>query len=160
MMATTPLEIWDACLADLDEIVELWKEFMEFHRQRDPFFTRSSEGHRQFRRFVADDLGSADWLVLVAIEADRPIGYCMATVLEYPPVFELKRHGFVQDVAVTEVARRHGVGRALFERAEQWFRTRGITRIELNVAAANAVSQAFWRRLGFRDSIYRWARDL
>jgi GNAT superfamily N-acetyltransferase len=160
MTARPPLEIRDACTADLDEIVELWKEFMEFHRQLDPFFTRAPDGHRQFRRFVADNLDNPDWLVLVAVEADRPVGYCMATVLEYPPVFELKRHGFVQDIAVTEVARRHGVGSGLFGRAEQWFRKRGITRIELNVAAANEVSQTFWRRLGFRDSIHRWARDL
>lgn len=160
MTARLPIEIREACRTDLDEIVELWKEFMEFHRQRDPFFTRAAEGHRRFRSFVADNLDAPDWLVLVAIEEDRPVGYCMATVLEYPPVLELKRHGFVQDVAVTEVARRHGVGSALFERTEQWFRKQGITRIELNVAAANEASQAFWRRMGFRDCIHRWARDL
>lgn len=160
MTTRPPLEIREAGTADLDEIVELWKEFMDYHRQRDPFFTRSADGHRRFRSFVADNLGSPDWVVLVAIEADRPVGYLMATVLEYPPVLEVKRHGFVQDTAVTEVARRHGVGSALYERAERWFRKRGITRIELNVAAANHTSQEFWRRLGFTDSIHRWAKDL
>ena len=160
MTTRSPLEIRQASTADLDEIVELWKEFMDFHRQRDPFFTRAVDGHRRFRSFVAENLESPDWAVLVSIEADRPVGYIMATVLEYPPVFEVKRHGFVQDIAVTEVARRHGVGSALFERAETWFRKRGITRIELNVAAANDTSQAFWRRLGFTDSIHRWAKDL
>jgi ribosomal protein S18 acetylase RimI-like enzyme len=160
MATRRPMEIREACTADLDEIVELWKEFMEFHRQRDPFFTRSEDGDRRFRDFVAENLDNPDWLVLVAIEAERPVGYCMATVLEYPPVLELRRHGFVQDTAVTEVARRHGVGSALYERTERWFRERGITRVELNVAATNDASQAFWRRMGFRDSIHRWARDL
>jgi GNAT superfamily N-acetyltransferase len=154
------IEIRKARKDDLGEIVELWKEFMDFHRDRDRFFTRSHDGHTRFRRYVGDNLRDPAWLVLVAIEADRPVGYLMATVLEYPPVFKIKRHGFVQDVAVTEVARRHGVASALFERAEHWFRQRGLSRIELNVAAANGVSQSFWRKMGFVDSIHRWAKDL
>jgi ribosomal protein S18 acetylase RimI-like enzyme len=153
-------EIREATRNDLDEIVELWKEFMDFHRRRDSFFTRSHDGHAKFRNFVTENIDNPDWLVVVALEAERPIGYCMATVMDYPPVFELQQHGFIQDVAVTEVARRHGVASSLFEHAENWLRRRGVRRIELNVAAANEVSQGFWRRMGFKDSIHRWAKDL
>jgi GNAT superfamily N-acetyltransferase len=148
------IEIRNATKEDLDEIVELWKEFMDFHRDKD------RDGHKKFKDFLSENLDDPDWLVMVAIEADRPVGYLMATVLEYPPVFETKRHGFVQDVAVTEVARRHGVASALFEWAERWFRQRGLTRIELNVAACNEISQSFWKRMGFKDSIHRWAKDI
>lgn len=155
----TEVEVREATQADLSEIVELWKEFMDFHRQRDPFFTRARDGHRAFRNFVKENIENSDWLVSVAIEADRQVGYCMATVLEYPPVFETQRHGFIQDVAVTEIARRHGVASALFAHAESWLRKRGVRRIELNVAATNEVSQAFWRKMGFKDSIHRWAKD-
>jgi ribosomal protein S18 acetylase RimI-like enzyme len=153
------MKVREARADDIQSIVELWKEFMDFHRARDPFFQRAPHGPERFAVFVGENIDHPDWLVLVATDDDLPIGYCMAAILEYPPVFVAPRHGFVQDIAVTAAWRRNGVGRALVEHTERWFAEQAVTRIELQVLAANEVSEAFWKRLGYGDYVLRLAKE-
>jgi len=151
--------IREASIEDADVIIELWKEFIDFHGVRDEAFRRSHDGHEQFGAYVRKNIVSEEWLVLVAVENGKLIGYCTATVAEYPPVLERARYGFIQDIAVTETCRGQGVGTRFVTRAELWFRRRGITRIQLHVASANEVSQAFWNRLGFKEYMRTLTRE-
>ncbi|MCA9437597.1 MAG: GNAT family N-acetyltransferase, partial [Candidatus Omnitrophica bacterium] len=45
--------------------------------------------------------------------------------------------------------RRKGIGERLFRETVEWFRAKGVDRIELRVVVANEVSTAFWRKMGF-----------
>jgi GNAT superfamily N-acetyltransferase len=54
---------------------------------------------------------------------------------------------------VRPAARRRGLGRSLAEAALAWARARGVTRVEVRVAAGNAEGQAFWRSLRFGDLV-------
>lgn len=144
---------------DVGAIIELWKEFIDFHGVRDTAFKRSPEGHELFDAYLRKNIASERWLVLVAVENGRLIGYCTATVAEYPPVLERGRYGFIQDIAVTECCRGQGVGTRFVTRAELWFHRQGVTRIELHVASTNEVSQAFWNRLGFKEYLRTLTRE-
>lgn len=145
---------------DVGSLVELWIELMDFHRDRDPFFTRSADAHDRFGEFVKTKMDSSEAVVLVAEQDGSLIGFSMAMVRDYPPVFETVRHAFIQDVIVTERARRQGVGKRLYEATLAWIRLQGVSRVELEVATTNPVSKAFWYEMGFRDSIKRLALDL
>lgn len=145
---------------DIEAMKILWKEFIDFHRSRDAFFTRSEEGHTRFGEFVQKNMDDRDWLVLVAEVDDGVCGYCMAAIQTYPPVYTNTRYGLVQDIAVTASHRRQGIGRELFRHACAWFKDHGVERIELEVAASNEVSVAFWERLGFREFIRKLTWDL
>jgi hypothetical protein len=57
-----------AAREDLDIIGILWQEFMDFHKQRDAHFTRSTDGHELFRKFIAERMDSDNSYVLVAEE--------------------------------------------------------------------------------------------
>jgi len=139
--------------ADLGAIAELWKEFMDFHRKRDEHFVRSADGHERFKEFIAGHLSSDNSCVLVAEREQDVIGYCLATLAKYPPVFETRDYGTVFDLAVTEHCRRQGIGQRLFETAQSWFSERGVHRIEIRVAITNKSSTAFWRKAGFKPYI-------
>jgi ribosomal protein S18 acetylase RimI-like enzyme len=152
--------IREAVPSDLEGLVELWIELMDYHRERDPFFRRSVDGHTRFRDFVVTKMEAEEAILLVAEQHGTLVGFSMAMVRDYPPVFETIRHGFIQDAVVTERARRQGVGRRLYEETLAWLREQGVSRIELEVATSNPVSQAFWYAMGFRDSIKRLALDL
>lgn len=149
-----------AVVADIPQIVELWKEFLDFHADcgRDLDVTRSPDGHETFAAYLADLLEDEDYLVLVADDGERLVGYCIAAIKDHPPVFNARQYGFIQDMAVTAACRRRGLGCELFARAEAWIRGRGLNRIHLNVDTTNPVSQAFWKRLGFGDYMKTLAR--
>jgi ribosomal protein S18 acetylase RimI-like enzyme len=145
---------------DIDVLMGLWKEFIDFHQPFDMFFTRSADGHEHFAEFIHENLDNPDWLILIAEVGGEAVGYSVSVVRDYPPVFEIGRYGFVQDIAVTESHRRAGVGSMMLEDTLNWFRTRDVTRAEVHVAAANPVSQAFWRKHGFGDYVNRLAREI
>mgnify|MGYP001550985115 CR=1 FL=1 len=55
-----------ATAKDLHAIVDLWKELMDFHQARNPYFARSEDGHKAFSQFMADNLKKEDAMVLIA----------------------------------------------------------------------------------------------
>ena len=57
----------------------------------------------------------------------------------------------ISDLWVDPEARRRGIGRALVDASLAWVRQRGVVRVSVRVAVANAEGQAFWRALGFDD---------
>jgi ribosomal protein S18 acetylase RimI-like enzyme len=145
---------------DVEAMKELWKEFIDYHKANDRFFSRTPDGHERFGEFALDNIRSEDWLVLVAVVNNQVVGHCMAAIHTYPPVYENTRYGYIQDIAVTEKYRRENIGSRLFEHAVGWFKNKKVSRIELDAASTNEVSQSFWRKTGFRDYMIRMAKDI
>lgn len=93
----------------------------------------------------APDPGSA---VLIAQGTDGTrLGFISLKVRE--DVTGVER-GHVADLAVTEDARRAGVGRALMQAGESWARERGLRALSLDVWSTNKRALQFYDRLGYR----------
>jgi ribosomal protein S18 acetylase RimI-like enzyme len=153
------MKIREATTEDIPALVELWKEFMDFHRSRDSYFSRTPDGHERWAKFATGNIDKDDWLFIVA-EIDGTIGgYCMATILDNPPVIPTRQYGYIQDIVVTSGNRRSGIGTALFKHAEHWLLSKGMDRIELDVSTTNEVSSAFWRNNGFGDYLERLSKS-
>jgi ribosomal protein S18 acetylase RimI-like enzyme len=68
--------------------------------------------------------------------------------------------GHVADLAVTESARRLGVGTALMKAGEAWARDRGFDLLSLDVWSTNHAALAFYRRLGYPVDALRLIKRL
>ncbi len=80
--------------------------------------------------------------------------------------------GHVITLDVRADRRRHGIGRALLDTAEQWLAAQGIRRVRLETAVDNHAALAFWQRAGYevtgilpgyyldRDDAYRMEKEL
>ena len=143
------MKIREANHSDLPEIIGLWKEFMDFHRDLDSFYKRSQDGPSNFRKHLESQLESEDDALLIAEVSGKTIGYIKIGISQYPPVFEMEKYGLISDVAVAEQYRRKGIGEALYEQAMVWFKDKSIERVELRVANVNPVAQGFWKKMGF-----------
>lgn len=148
-MHSEGFRIRNATQEDTGAIVELWKELMDFHKERDQYFIRSADGHERFTEFVSGRIASETSCVLVAEQQDEIAGYCLATISKYPPIYEYHEYGAIFDLAITEKYRRRGIGQALVEEVLRWFSEQGIHRIEARVATLNEVSTSFWKKMGF-----------
>jgi ribosomal protein S18 acetylase RimI-like enzyme len=140
--------------SDMPEMLRLWREMMDFHAQVEPRFRPAPPpaGEQAWAKHMRDDVwGKEDWCVFVAEEGGELIGQIMGTLRNPYPVFKPGRYGYVTDIVVDPAARRSGVGRALFEALTTWFRERGISHLELQVAHNNPVAQTFWRAVGCTD---------
>jgi len=138
---------------DVEPIVCLWKEMMAFHAERDGYFQTSEEGHKNFRKFVEESLSKSDFCVLVAEIENRIIGYTLAHITLYPPVFIINDYGEIMDFAITAEFRRRGIGKILLKAMLEWFDSKGVKRVECRVAVKNEISTRFWRAMGFKAAM-------
>lgn len=145
--------IREAAEKDISSIVELWKEFIDFNKERHQFFTRTATGHEKFAELVARNMSSDNSCVFVAEQNGEILGYCQVAISNYPPVYETRRYGSILDLAVTKKYRRMGIGERLFKAAREWFCNNNIHRIEVPVAISNEQAAAFWGEMGFSPYI-------
>ena len=95
------------------------------------------------------NIQNEDFYVVVAVDGEYLIGYCMAKISMYPPVLEEQRYGEIENIAVTEKYRRSRVGERLLDEVRKWYCDKGIHRIEAKVSRCNIVSTGFWAKMGF-----------
>jgi len=134
---------------DVPAIVELWKEMIDFHKERDRFFSRSAAGHQAFADFITGHITSETSDVFVAEARKDIVGYCLAVVEKYPPLLEIQEYGLVRNMAVSRKYRRKGIGKRLLKEAQSWFSGKGVHRIETRVATSNKLAGEFWAKMGF-----------
>jgi ribosomal protein S18 acetylase RimI-like enzyme len=145
------LEIVQARDSDTEQITELWKELIDYHRELDAFYSRRADGDKNFGKYLSDCLISEDCLAIVAVEDDKVLGYSISQISRHPPVLETEDFGLITDMAVKSGYRKKGIGSALLMETLDWFALKGVGRIELHVAAANPIGNSFWTKHGFKD---------
>ncbi len=154
MKKETELKIIEATDAHIPQIIKMWKKFMDYHSDIDPFFQRRRDGHKNAEKIIKDFLKSKDSLVLVALEDGKVAGYSIAVISKHPPVLKVERYGFIDDLAIKPRYRRMGIGAKMLERIFEWFESKGIKRIELKVVPKNKIGYSFWRKHGFKDYLH------
>lgn len=139
----------EATLGDVDQVVELWVEHVDFHAELDPRFRRARGSEEGFREHLRENLGRAEFLLLVGEYGGDVVGFLHGELLRYPPCFEHRSHGFISDLAVTGSNQRAGLGSALLEEGMAWFSGKGVPTVEGKVLMSNPKAMCFWERAGF-----------
>jgi GNAT superfamily N-acetyltransferase len=137
------------------DILDLWREIMDYHRDFDAFWIRAEDGQVSFERHLRELLASDDALVLVALDRGSVVGYAVAGVSERNPSFRDRLRATIDGMGVTAGSRRHGAGEAKLAEILNWFRSRGISTVELSVAAANSAGISFSKKHGFSELMQR-----
>lgn len=138
---------------DLDAIVRLWREMWDYHAAFDPNFQSTPAAEAVMSGWIEDNMNAPRSAVFVAEGAARLDGYCMAMILENPPVLPLQFFGYVSEISVRE--KRRGVGAALLRAVHAWFREHGLSYAEVNVSVRNAAARSFWRKQGYGEFLER-----
>ena len=154
------IEIVEAKGSHVPDMVELWIEFMDHHKDIDPRFPVRDDAHIGFEQHLRELMGAENTLVLVALDDGRAVGFSISQVNSYPPIWvERDKYGFIDTMAIMADYRRQGIGEQMLDRIFEWFASQDIDRIELTVAAKNQVGYSFWRKHDFRDFAHRLYLD-
>lgn len=136
--------------ADLKQIVALWRALQMTSATYEPRLAPNAPADEWYTDFLYDQLANANASVLVAAQGTDVVGYVFGQVMQRPTLAS-GDCGYVADLCVQDGHRGQGIGRALYETLKTWFNTKGLRAIEVQVVRANPASQAFWRKMGFRD---------
>jgi len=135
---------------DLDRVAALTSLLFAHHASDGARFALARGREGELRDLLAGLLRDPQRKLVVAEGSDgNLLGFAVAAIVRRPGPFVERERGEIDWVFVREEVQRSGVGRALTAAALAWLRERGVGRVEIQVARANASGFAFWRALGF-----------
>lgn len=144
---------------DVGPVVRLWREMWDLHASRDPRFRATPAAETVMARWYRDHLENEQSALWVAEEDSGSVeGYCLAVILQNPPVVPWPHYGCVAEISVRP--RRRGIGGRLLEAAHGWFRERGIPYVEVQVSVRHEEARRFWRRHGYAEFLERLRLEL
>ena len=136
------MRVRPALAEDYDALAALWREFD--HEVPPP----THEGPNDLEKELAELAEILESEIAFVAEDDdgEPVGFALAR----------KRgagFGTVSDLFVSRDARRSGIGTELMREVLAAFREQGITQLDLEVLASNAVARSLYGRWGLRDEV-------
>jgi ribosomal protein S18 acetylase RimI-like enzyme len=133
---------------------------MDHHMQYDSAYSRSGDAVDNWVKYIETKFSDNNCQLFVAETGDCVVGYVGAIVKEYPPVFEVLKYGFIEEIAVTREYRRQGIGRQLAEAAISWLKSTGVTELNVKIDVENEASMALFRGRGFEARSQTLTRKL
>ena len=161
-MATIPFTVRREVPADLPALGRLGALLLRAHYDFDQerFLAARPDSEEGYAWFLGTQLENDDAVVLVAERGNQVVGYVYAGI-EPMSWKELREEsGFIHDVYVDAEARGCGAATALLQQAMRWLAGRGMPRVILWTAAANAGAHHLFEKIGFRDTMREMTREL
>lgn len=135
--------------SDTDAVVKLREELLDFHQERDPYYTRREDAAKHTAEHMVKMIEAPESIMIVAEADGRVVGYLAASRQHRPQVFVGGEVISISDTCVSKDFRRGGVGVAMVEEIKKIADEMGIDRIEVGYSARNDNSVAFWGKMGF-----------
>lgn len=154
------MQITEAKESHIPGIIEVWKELIDLHQKLHPVYGRKEGSEYLFTDILKKSVSSPDSKIFIAIEGEEVIAYILLQVLRYPPIFKKERYGYISDMCVKDGHRRKAIGDKLLAKAYEWFRFKGVDRVELRVASNNNIGYSFWKKQGFKDYVHVLYREI
>jgi ribosomal protein S18 acetylase RimI-like enzyme len=144
------MKIREAKIDDVHKIFNLIDKLMDYHLKLDDYYKLLSSSEDIYKEYFENLIKSDNSLVLVVEDNGVIVGFLAGKIENRPPVFEVKRRGWIDSIFVLEDYRVQGIGKELTRKMLEWFKRRGISYVELSVDSRNEIGQEVWKTLGFK----------
>ncbi len=136
-------------MQDINDIIDLWQEMMDFHIQRSDLYQLKHNAREIYTEYIKNLFKHPDYIILVHEAGNKVVGYLIAMESFDPPVYA-ERTGLILEICVDENYRNKGIGKNLISKIEDNFIEKGIKRAECMVSDFNEVSKGFWFKRGYK----------
>ncbi|MDI6644740.1 MAG: GNAT family N-acetyltransferase [Methanobacteriaceae archaeon] len=138
-----------ATINDIEVIMKLWKEMMDFHEQLSNLYELKTNAKDIYSSYIKELLKDPNKWALVYEKNNEICAYLIAEESELPPVYKKNQLGVILELAVTKKHQNKNIGQQMLQNMEKIFLDKGITRIGCTVSCFNNVSKNFWFKNGF-----------
>jgi GNAT superfamily N-acetyltransferase len=138
-----------ATSADLETVIALRLALLREYSEHPIYGRLRPDAEQRARPIFAAQLDSDREAIFLAEENMVVAGLIRCVETAASPLLIPDRYCYVSSVYVRPEARRHGVLRALLQRAQNWCRERGLTEMRLHNVGSRESSAAAWDSLGF-----------
>ena len=150
----------EANASDFEPIAALEKQVLAIHAQGNPdIFLKAYFGGNsaKYQAYFEECLQDEDIKIFVFEEGGKILGTCLTEALEYETddaAFRAATLLRVENMCVAEGARGRGIGKRLLEKAKDYAKELGATRLELLVWECNQNAREFYEHVGM-SAMYR-----
>ncbi|WP_121663527.1 GNAT family N-acetyltransferase [Metabacillus litoralis] len=140
------MNILKVTLNELDQVSQLFNQYRMFYGQ-----ASNLEGAKEF---IKERIENNESVIFLAVESDSPAGF-----VQLYPIFTsvgMNRKWLLNDLFVAEDYRRHGVGKALMNKAKDLAVETRAAGILLETTKDNVKAQTLYESLGYEkeDAVY------
>lgn len=143
----------------VNEIVDLWLEFMDEHDKiiinDNPvlknYESKDKNMGESYKEFLKSYIESDKGIVYLAEENEEIIGYTLIFIKNEIPIYENKKVGYISDLYVKKDFRKKGISTQLKDRSLEWFKDKGIKIIAVPMYPDNKHAHSLYKKWGFID---------
>jgi ribosomal protein S18 acetylase RimI-like enzyme len=138
-------------LSDVPKITAAAVDLLKYHKNIDPYYAPAKNVKEVYRKFLKRCIHSRNRHLLVAESGNTFVGFALGETGFRPPVFTIRKIGFISDMYIAKEYRRQGIARQFLLRLGKWFKSRKLKYIELTVHTKNEIAMKAWTKYGFQD---------
>jgi ribosomal protein S18 acetylase RimI-like enzyme len=97
-------------------------------------------------------------IVILAKDGEKAIGFAHGMIKYLPDYLGGFAVGSITHVYVDNEFKRSGIGKALVNILEDWFRMKKVHSIELQVITGNQAAKDFWKNLGYLEELQQYRK--
>jgi diamine N-acetyltransferase len=156
------ISVRKATADDYNSLCELFDEGDALHRDHLPHIFQKPSGAAREQDYFLGLVADENVALLVAAVGENLVGFVHAIVRDTPAisVFVPRRYAIVDGLVVKSGFQKHGIGRILMDKMQEWAIAKGATSIELNVYEFNESAIAFYERLGYQTFSRKMSKEL
>jgi GNAT superfamily N-acetyltransferase len=98
-------------------------------------------------------------LVILANKGDKAIGFAHGLIKYLPDYLGGYAVGSITHVYVDDDHTRSGAGKTMVNILEEWFRTKKVHSVELQVITGNPAAKEFWKKLGYVEELQQYRKS-
>jgi GNAT superfamily N-acetyltransferase len=143
----------------LDDVERLLGEMYEYMQQHGLMLPLAQNGAQKLRRSMESSLGRTG-VLFVARNASGTAGFIHGMLRLTPDYLGGEVVGLLNHTYVREPFRKHGLGARLVSALNDWFVSKNVSSIELQVITGNTDAIEFWRSRGFAPELLQMRKPL
>ncbi|HUM26376.1 MAG TPA: GNAT family N-acetyltransferase [Anaerolineales bacterium] len=162
MKAGMEIHIRKATANDYDDLCELFDEVDALHRVNLPHVFQKSTGPAREKDYYLGLIADENIGLFVAEMKEKLAGFVHVLVRD-TPVFSIvipRRYAIVDGIAVKSEFQKHGIGKMLMDKAQEWAETKDAEFMELNVYEFNRNAISFYEGLGYQSSSRKMRKEI
>ena len=118
-----------------------------------------SGGGKKWLKMAQNTSGKFGIVILVK-DYGKAVGFAHGMIRFLPDYLGGFAVGLITHVYVDDDTRRSGIGKALVNQLEDWFLTKKVHSIELQVITVNPVAKEFWKQLGYNEELIQYRKTI
>ncbi len=145
-------KIEKARIKDIPRLLELWQELMDFHKEiEQTHFELKRNAKSIMKKWFLKNILKKNSILLKATIGKKVVGYVLAFVDKFPPVYKKDKYVYVSDGYVMEEYRSRGIMKEMMFEVTEFYRSRGMGELWLRCFSKNKLAVHAWEGIGFEE---------